>query len=74
MKIKDKFLDKLTFHRIRKVIFDQKETPWMCIKDISGEGREKDCYFVHSLYETHMNEDNELYLSLIHISEPTRPY
>ncbi len=61
MRIEDKFLDKLTFHRIKKVIFNQIETPWMCIRDISGKGREKDCYFTHTLFETHMNEDKELY-------------
>ena len=61
MRIEDKFLDKLTFHRIKTVIFNQIETPWMCIKDISGEGKEKDCYFTHTLFETHMNEDKELY-------------
>ena len=60
MRVEDKFLDKLTFHRIRKVIFDQKETPWMCVKDISGEGRESDCYFTHILHEMIMNADNKL--------------
>lgn len=61
VKFEDKFLDRLTFYRIRKVIFDQIETPWTCIKDISGEGKEKDCYFTHMLFETRVNEDNRLY-------------
>lgn len=61
MKIKDKFLDKLTFYRIKHTIFDYENTPWRCIKNITGEEKEKDCYFTHSLYETHMNEDKELY-------------
>ena len=28
MRIEDKFLDKLTFHRIKTVIFNQIDTPW----------------------------------------------
>ena len=67
MRIEDKFLDKLTFYRIKHTIFDYENTPWRCIKNITGEEKEKDCYFTHSLYETHMNENKELYLSLIHI-------
>ena len=52
MKIKDKFLDKLTFYRIQKAILST-ETLWVCVKNITGSmlDQEKDAYFVHMIYD-----------------------
>ena len=44
MRIEDKFLDKLTFYRIKQTIFNHEDTPWRFIKDVSGLGKERDCY------------------------------
>ena len=60
MRIEDKFLDKLTFYRIKQTIFNHEDTPWRFIKDVSGLGKERDCYFTHSLYETYMDENLKL--------------
>ena len=39
MRIEDKFLDKLTFYRIKQTIFNHEDTPWRFIKDVSGLGK-----------------------------------
>ena len=56
--------------RIKNTIFNYEDTPWRCIKDISGLGKEKDCYFTHSLFETYMDKD----LKLHPYPEPCSPH
>lgn len=62
MEIIDNFLAKDLFDKIQNDIFDQDTTPWFCIKDISGEGIEKDAYFCHMLYDKNRPCSNKFWI------------
>lgn len=69
MKYVDKFLDNHLLQRIRNDILDEHSTNWFCVKDISGRGIEKDCYFIHMLYDTEMNSNK----MLVPVEDPCSP-
>ena len=62
MEIIDNFLAKDLFDKIQNDVFDQDTTPWFCIKDISGEGIEKDAYFCHMLYDKNRPCSNKFWI------------
>jgi|TARA_B100000287_G_scaffold215933_1_gene203681 hypothetical protein len=63
MKCVNDFLDEGLFKKIQDDIFDKDSTPWFCIPDISGEGKEKDAYFCHMLYDQERPCSNKYWIA-----------